>query len=882
MLNPPVIAQGTTSSIAALLPNLPIPQVGAAYPFPDANYPRCYGPDTSSATVQTLYPNGKYVKYATTASTTSPLSLSGTGDSISDPIINPCRTDKPVFDQKSLFGLGKLPPPPQLTTSSSTGGDIPMLPGMMVNYPNASDRNLWFRTTARWNWIGESNTAGFGWDKERALYLYSNSHPEIGATTVNPNHPGRLVLPDTVCINIDTGIVDATCSQDNATGAVPTNLAQLNFPRNPNFPSGVGTNNPASAYAICGATGNSRKYQSVQTILNGTLQRDLTNGSCDTGAGNPREAIRTFMTRLTDPKLDPRPGGLFTDFKGLVPRVIALDNKSVLPGKVGTDIINVNTGELTTSTFSLNQIKNGDIIDQRDGFNVVIEARNTYANNKVHVLNLCSVFAGESPVDVPCPITNGTTARVLSGTITLRANPTESAPSPVFILKGSPNEDLVLKGLKIKLEGVDPNNVFWVIPRTTPAIPTTAPARALTIASIVDDTTTNLYDPIPSIVVGNFIGTMPSSGTGDKTTATTLNISRDVAMRGTRFLGFRAVPAETISSSTEGTLGTPSNPETGAIGVDNSTLVVAMTTVNQPITVPVNQFHVPTYTENTTTVNNPSDLRFFDRFQGDAINGDPTLNNGKNGQWTERATTAEVNAYFVAGTTPSRSYVTLTGLQNSTTGESGGGLQNFIRFIENWSGIPEKTSGGFIQNTRSRFATAPFSVTAPYSDLGDLDYSSYMDTLYTNPSAPNDSLSVYDASDPKKGRVYNSLSGQAIPFYTPPQRLWGFDVGLLTQSPDRFAERFSRDLPTFNDFFREVEKSDKWVQALLCAAQPANPDAVNPTGEVNAGQPQRVGANPNRYTVRALFGLKDLPDNPSTPSVGDQCITNRHTIDSYN
>jgi hypothetical protein len=771
---------------------------------------------------------------------------------------------------------------------------------MMLNYPNFSDRNLWFRSTWSWNWIiGDRDTAGFGWGPNRALYIYSHSHPQVVNENANPNHPGRLVLPDTVCINIDTGEVDATCSQDNETGPVPANLAQLNFPRNPNFPLNKNTINPASAFAICGATGRSMKYQSTQARLGSTWQRDLTSGYCDDWAGNPREAIRTFMARLTDPRLDPSPIN-FSNFRGLVPRVIALDNNSVDPSKVGTDIINVSTGGLTTSSLPLNQIRNGDPTNPRDGFNVVIEARNTYADNRVHVLNLCSVFAGDSPVDVPCPLTNGVTARVLSGTITLRANPNESAPSPVFILKGSPNEDLILKGLKIKLEGVEPNNVFWVIPRTTPATPANAPARGLTIASIVDDTNTTAYDPIPSIVVGNFIGIMPSwDGTnGTKTTATTLNISRDVAIRGARFLGFRSVPAESISSATEGILGTPANPELGAIGVDPSTLVVAVTTVNQPITVPVNQFHAPTFTGNTNRDSIPTTddfantrdaVRLLDRFNGDAINGDPALNNGKNGQWTQRAQEAEVNAYFVVGTTPSRSYVTLPNLQNGTTGETGGGLPNLLRFIDNWAGVVEKTSGGFIQNTRSRFATAPFSATAPYADLDplNLNYSSYIDTLYTDPNAPNSRLSNYEFDntffpDPRGGRVYNSLTSQAIPFYAPPRRLWGFDVGLLVQTPDRFAERFSKDLPTFNDFFREVEKSDPWVQALLCAAQPENPNAINANGEINQGQPYRVGTLPERYTVRALFGLRDLPDNPGTPVVADICDQNRHIINSYN
>ena len=56
------------------------------------------------------------------------------------------------------------------------------------------------------------------------------------------------------------------------------------------------------------------------------------------------------------------------------------------------------------------------------------------------------------------------------------------------------------------------------------------------------------------------------------------------------------------------------------------------------------------------------------------------------------------------------------------------------------------------------------------------------------------------------------------PFYTPPSRQWGFDVGLLSQLPDLFALTFTMS-PTSkpNDFFREVNRDDKWVKSLLCA-----------------------------------------------------------------
>ncbi|MFN3927432.1 MAG: hormogonium polysaccharide biosynthesis protein HpsA [Pseudanabaenaceae cyanobacterium] len=871
-LNQPVIAQnGSNLPMGALLTQ--VPEVAAAYPFTEnANsYPRCFGPDTiPTEGILSFYPNGKYYRYGNAEVSTNPIlrNRKDFGDNPADPnnpdgsrfkpFLNSCITDRPPsFNEgRSLFGEGQLIPPPSATApSTSKGGEIPMLPGMMWNPPNFSPRGLWYRSTSRWAWMGQSNDAEFGWNQwDRGFFLYNHSYPQIGGTTTANPHQRRLVLPETVCINIENGQVDAECTLDNPwnpdlvpDNAIPSNLAQLNAPRNPLYPNqadGSGNRNPASGYAVCGAVGSSRKYQSIQAFYGGSFRRDITGynppdwGNSDgTSCPQPvRTVIRDFYNKLA--LLDPAQ----TDFVGLHPKII--DTKS------GETILDQLQGQLPSIP---KQIKNSP---DREGFNVILEARNTYSDNRVHVVKLCSIFAGDSPGDspVPCPAVDGTTKRVLTGTLTLRANPNESAPSPVFILQSDPNEDLELKGLRMRLEGVDPNNVFWIINRVTPNIPN-APDSALTITSVPDLPDTPSYDPIPSILVGNFIGRMPASGTGSPTDTSTLNIGEDVSLRSTRFLGFRAVPrGQGIG---------------GAIGVSNQAMVVAMTSVDEPMVVPVNQFHVPTYTGSLNTTLNDTQIRFQNRFDGDAINGNPSLNTGKNGQWTQRAVESEINVYFVAGNSPSRSYLEVPNLINDMTAESGGGLQNFVRFMENWAGVVEKSLGGFIQSTRSSYATAPFSATFPYSDLSlaELDYSSNIDTIFRNPRVTSDiktkdKLRVYDSGDPKFGIAYNSLTSQALPFYHPPIRQWGFDVGLLTQTPDRFAERFSRELPTFNDFFREMEKSDPWVRALLCSAQPADPTGTN-----------RTGTNPRSYTVRALYGLADLNEA--------DCLNSRTAVNDF-
>ena len=463
--------------------------------------------------------------------------------------------------------------------------------------------------------------------------------------------------------------------------------------------------------------------------------------------------------------------------------------------------------------------------------------------------------------------------RTLTGTLTLRANcaalndtsatPTPTAclpnsrylgPSPVFILRSDAAEDIEFDGLKLKLEGVDPNNVFWIFPKVTGA----------------DNVIFKATDPnFPNVVTGNFMGTMPASVAVSEANSTDLTISdRNTSFRGVRFLGFRSLTTS----------------------INSSVVMAALTSVDQPELIPVLQLQFPNRTDSDQT-------RFVDNLQpllydasnnrkDSGINGVPKANQG---QWTMRPVRSEVNAYFVAGMTPSRngmSYKTsLTASTSSSVsydgsnntipnpsagnasqtdlGETGGGLANFIRLLENWEAVPLKITGGFLQNTRSVFSTAPFASTAPFvSNPGFSD----IQTLYVNPVSPNLRMSGYNL-------VYQSVASQRIPYYTPPIRLWGYDVGLLTQQPDRFAERFATPIPGANEFFREVSGDDPWVEALLCALEPANPETVNDnTSTVNIGSPQKFGTSPTNYTNRSLRGA-DLPSKCTTTIYGGATVS---------
>ncbi|MBW4610697.1 MAG: hormogonium polysaccharide biosynthesis protein HpsA [Hassallia sp. WJT32-NPBG1] len=146
--------------------------------------------------------------------------------------------------------------------------------------------------------------------------------------------------------------------------------------------------------------------------------------------------------------------------------------------------------------------------------------------------------------------------------------------------------------------------------------------------------------------------------------------------------------------------------------------------------------------------------------------------------WLQAATDTTFNLAAAGGDTPARPT------------EDNGGLHNFVRFLENWNptgatsaATKARISGSFIQFKRSAYATGPFRA--------------FLTTGARYPIAGN--------------------SGKA-PFYIAPTRQWGYDVGLLSQSPDLFAQKLVKtpdDLP--DEFFREVGRDDKWVKTLLCA-----------------------------------------------------------------
>ncbi|MEA5600951.1 hormogonium polysaccharide biosynthesis protein HpsA [Nostoc sp. UHCC 0252] len=188
----------------------------------------------------------------------------------------------------------------------------------------------------------------------------------------------------------------------------------------------------------------------------------------------------------------------------------------------------------------------------------------------------------------------------------------------------------------------------------------------------------------------------------------------------------------------------------------------------------------------------------------------------KNTRWLSQASGTNFNLVVAAGDTPAR--------VGSSTYEINGGLHNFVRFLENWDGVDANINGSFIQFKRSIYATAPFQVlvrpgpTTPPATTSDPNDTSAANLL------KNNSIFFRLLNSARPGYTSDSTfitnpSGEA-PYYMPPNRNWGFDVALLAQNPDLFAQRFvtpAADPP--NEYFREVGRDDPWVKTLLCGVQ---------------------------------------------------------------
>ncbi|BAY74934.1 hypothetical protein NIES25_13510 [Nostoc linckia NIES-25] len=194
----------------------------------------------------------------------------------------------------------------------------------------------------------------------------------------------------------------------------------------------------------------------------------------------------------------------------------------------------------------------------------------------------------------------------------------------------------------------------------------------------------------------------------------------------------------------------------------------------------------------------------------------------KNTRWLPKASETTFNLAVAAGDTPVR--------VGPSTYEINGGLHNFVRFLENWNDVNANISGSFIQFKRSIYATAPFQVlvrpgsATVAATASDISNSSSVNSANINSIFMRALNSARPGYTSDVTYVGTAPAGEA-PYYMAPNRNWGFDVALLAQNPDLFAQRFvvpAADPP--NEYYREVGRDDLWVQTLLCAVQTQTSD----------------------------------------------------------
>jgi hypothetical protein len=196
--------------------------------------------------------------------------------------------------------------------------------------------------------------------------------------------------------------------------------------------------------------------------------------------------------------------------------------------------------------------------------------------------------------------------------------------------------------------------------------------------------------------------------------------------------------------------------------------------------------------------------------------------------WIARAENTTFNLVIAAGDTPSQNL-------NGTVGDFNGGLQNLPRFLESWNNGQFATNmkGSFIQLNRSAFNTAPYLSMLGATPLGSTAADNIVSLFQrlNPPGAP--SLAI-----PVRYRVDGVGD---LPYFSPPARNWGYDVGLLPQPPDLFTQKFTTPPSTSQpaEFFREVSRNDAWVKTLLCGVKE---DDLNPA--TSTISPQECGKFP--------------------------------------
>ncbi len=112
-----------------------------------------------------------------------------------------------------------------------------------------------------------------------------------------------------------------------------------------------------------------------------------------------------------------------------------------------------------------------------------------------------------------------------------------------------------------------------------------------------------------------------------------------------------------------------------------------------------------------------------------------------------------------------------------------GGFHNFPRLLENWGSTNLYLSGAFIQLNFSNYATGLFD---------------------------------HDAWEPGSSPVLSEY----FPYYSPPTRAWGYDVGLQIAPAGPLAQRFIAPSNNYSESYRSLSLNDPYIKKLRCASAP--------------------------------------------------------------
>ncbi|MEG4492507.1 hormogonium polysaccharide biosynthesis protein HpsA [Microcoleus sp. D3_18_C4] len=183
--------------------------------------------------------------------------------------------------------------------------------------------------------------------------------------------------------------------------------------------------------------------------------------------------------------------------------------------------------------------------------------------------------------------------------------------------------------------------------------------------------------------------------------------------------------------------------------------------------------------------------------------------------WITTAVNTTFNMVVGSNDTPSRSL--------GNVGDFNGGLQNLPRFLESWNSgaVSTNIQGSFIQFGRSAYSTAPYIPILDQAASQQTALGTKLRSLFdSSPISPNPAPPAVTYTGGVPRALYRTDAGAgSLPFFSPPARNWGYDLGLLSQPPDLFTRKFTTPPTkrTPDEYFQEVPRDDEWVQTLLCA-----------------------------------------------------------------